>query len=125
MPPKKNPTTGSAVKSKSSAMRQIDDLIGQSEVKDGQKYSQLSMALQKEKLAEFEDKYGKASNLIMIQRNKKALTDARVLTTIFIGIAAGILGFDGPLGVIFYFGVDVVVSLLILVRFGFQPAPYF
>ena len=61
----------------------------------------------------------------MIQRNKKALTDARVLTTIFIGIAAGILGFDGPLGVIFYFAMDILVSLLVLLRFGFMATPYF
>ena len=61
----------------------------------------------------------------MVTRNKKALMDARVLTTIFTGIAAGILGFDGPLGVIFYFGIDFVVSLLILMRFGFKAEPYF
>ena len=83
------------------------------------------MALQKEKLAEFDEKYGQASNMIMIQRNKKSLMDGRVLTTIFTGIAAGILGFDGPLGVIFYFGIDFIVSMLMLFRFGFKAEPYF
>ena len=62
---------------------------------------------------------------MMIQRNKKALMDARVLTTIFTGIAAGILGFDGPLGVVFYFGVDFVVSFAFLFRFAFKAEPYF
>ena len=57
MPPKKNQTTGQAVKSKSSAMRQIDDLIGQSEVPIGQKHSELSLVLQKEKLDEIEETY--------------------------------------------------------------------
>ena len=61
----------------------------------------------------------------MIQRNTKALLDARVLTTIFIGIAAGILGFDGPLGLVFYFAADFVVSLTLLVRFAFKAEPYF
>ena len=61
----------------------------------------------------------------MIQRNTKALVDARVLTTIFIGIAAGILGFDGPLGLVFYFGADFAVSLLLLARFTFKAEPYF
>ena len=42
MPPKKNATTGQAVKSKSSAMKQIDDLIGQSEIPEGEQHSELS-----------------------------------------------------------------------------------
>ena len=57
MPPKKNSTSGQAVKSKSSAMRQIDDLIGQSEVPIGQKHSELSLVLQTEKLKEIDDRF--------------------------------------------------------------------
>ena len=40
-------------------------------------------------------------------------------------MAAGILGFDGPLGVIFYFVCDYVISLILLIRFKFQCRPYF
>ena len=43
MPPKK--AAGGVIKGKSSAMKQIDDLIGQSEVPAGAKHSELSLAL--------------------------------------------------------------------------------
>ena len=88
-------------------------------------HSELSLELQKEKLAGFAEKYGEAHNALMITRNTKALTDARVLTTIFIGIAAGILGFDGPLGIVFYLVADYFVSFLMLTRFAFTAKPYF
>ena len=91
----------------------------------GQKHSELSLALQKEKLEEFEEKYFTANNAMMMNRNTLALTNTRVLCTIFIGIAAGILGFDGPIGILFYFAADVIVSLIMVARFGFQPKPYF
>ena len=53
------------------------------------------------------------------------MTNTRLLTTIFVGMAAGILGFDGPLGVIFYFICDYVISLILLIRFRFKPRPYY
>ena len=62
----------------------------------------------------------------MIQtRNLKALTDARLLTTIFIGVAAGILGFDGLMGIVFWFVADICVSILMCIRFAFRAKPYF
>ena len=51
--------------------------------------------------------------------------DARMLSTIWIGIAAGILGFDGPVGVLFYFAADLVMSMLLVLRFGFNVERYF
>ena len=61
----------------------------------------------------------------MTARNVKALTDTRLLTTIQIGIAAGILGFDGLMGMIFFMIADLFVSLIMCLRFGFIAAPYF
>ena len=49
----------------------------------------------------------------------------RIPTTILIGAAAGILGFDGPLGIVFFFAMNVLISCLLVLRFGFQPRPYF
>ena len=59
------------------------------------------------------------------QRNLKALTDARLLTTIFIGVAAGILGFDGLMGIVFWFATDIAISILMCMRFAFKAEPYF
>ena len=94
---------------------------------DGLQLENLSKELMEEKLRKFKKKYGAESsaNALMINRNTKNLTDLRVLTTIFIGIAAGILGFDGPLGIVFYFAMDYVVSILLILRFGFKARPFF
>ena len=82
MPPKKN--QGSAIKSKpkSSAMAQIDDLIGQSEVPAGEKHSELSLQLQKERQDEIDKKYFGQVYTFQEQRNVKAVADARLFTTI-------------------------------------------
>ena len=61
----------------------------------------------------------------MSARNIKALTDTRLLTTIQIGIAAGILGFDGLMGIVFFCVADLIVSIIMCLRFGFTAAPYF
>ena len=43
----------------------------------------------------------------------------RTLTTIFIGLAAGIIGMNGIMGVIFYFACDLIVGLALAIRFSF------
>ena len=48
----------------------------------------------------------------------------RTVTTILIGAATGILGFDGPIGILFYAVMDVIVSLLLLLRFGCKKEPH-
>ena len=48
-----------------------------------------------------------------------------MLCTIWIGIAAGILGFDGPMGILFYFAADIVVGMLLVLRFGLNVERYF
>ena len=62
---------------------------------------------------------------MILGRNLKALTDARLLTTIFIGVAAGILGFDGLMGIAFWFACDITISIIMLMRFAFKATPYF
>ena len=49
----------------------------------------------------------------------------RLITTILIGVATGILGFDGPLGILFWLATNLVVSFILAVRFGFTAKPYF
>ena len=43
----------------------------------------------------------------------------------FIGVAAGIIGFDGLMGILFYFACDVAVGLFMVAYFLGQPSPYF
>ena len=62
---------------------------------------------------------------MIMGRNLKALTDARMLTTIFIGAAAGILGFDGLMGILFWLSCDVAISIVMLLRFACKATPYF
>ena len=58
-------------------------------------------------------------------RNFRALTNIRTAATVFIGMAAGILGFDGVTGIIFYILADVMVGMLVLASIGLSPEPYF
>ena len=57
--------------------------------------------------------------------NMRSLGEVRTLSTIFIGMAAGILNLDGLSGVLFYFTADVILGLLLMVYFGFKAEPYF
>ena len=126
MPPKKNATTGQSVKSKSSAtMKQIDDLIGQSEVPDDAKNLELSQAQHEEKMKNMKSKYQSFNSSQSMKRNIQAISQMRLVITLCIGVATGILGFDGPLGIIFFFGMNLLVSCVLAVRFGFQAKPYF
>ena len=58
-------------------------------------------------------------------KNDRALTSTRLLTTVCAGVVAGILGFDGAIGILFYLLVDALVGVVLLARFGFQAQPYF
>ena len=57
--------------------------------------------------------------------NMRSLGEVRTLSTIFIGMAAGILNLDGLSGVLFYFTADVILGLLLMAYFGFKAEPYF
>ena len=57
--------------------------------------------------------------------NLRAITGVRTMTTIFIGLAAGIIGMNGLMGVLFYLVVDLIVGLVLAIRFGFKADPFF
>ena len=120
MPPKKRPVAG-----KSSAMKQIDDMIQQSELSSGAEATQISLSLQKERMAELSEKYLESWNPIIQMQNDRTLTSTRLLTTVCAGVVAGILGFDGAIGILFYLLADFLVGVILLARFGFQAKPYF
>ena len=62
---------------------------------------------------------------MMTKRNYVQITNLRALIVICTGLAAGILGFDGPLGILFFLVCNVLTSCLLMLRFGFQAKPYF
>ena len=122
MPPKK--PAKPAVKS-SSTSKQIDDFIGQSEMAEGQEASLIRNELHKERVKELTEKFYDVKSPAVVQMNMRSLTEVRTLSTIFVGMAAGILNFGGLGGMLFYFSVDLILGLMLLVYFGFKAEPYF
>lgn len=53
------------------------------------------------------------------------LEKCRTQTLIFGGITAGVFGFDGLQGMLFYIFLVTFVSVVIALRLGFNPKPYF
>ena len=64
-------------------------------------------------------------NPLIMVKNDRSLNETRLLTTVCAGVVAGILGFDGPIGILFYILVDFIVGFFLLARFGFKAEPYF
>ena len=40
-------------------------------------------------------------------------------------MVAGVWGFDGLMGIVFYFAVDLIVGALICLKLGLRSVPYF
>ena len=83
------------------------------------------MTLKTERQKELKEKFYDVKNPAILMSNIRAITGVRTLTTIFTGLAAGIIGMNGIMGVIFYLAVDLFVALILAVRFGFKAEPYF
>ena len=60
-----------------------------------------------------------------MKRNAQQLVNMRCIVAIMIGVTAGILGFDGPVGIAYFFAINLIVSCWLALRFGFNPKPYF
>ena len=71
------------------------------------------------------EKFFDSKNPMILGNNLRSLTAVRTLTTIFTGLAAGIIGMNGLMGVFFYLLVDIFVGLVLSIRFGFKAEPYF
>ena len=65
MPPKKVVSAAGPIKpapKTSAAMRQIDDILGESELPDGQMSQQISMGIQKKRVEELSEKFFNIDN---------------------------------------------------------------
>ena len=49
----------------------------------------------------------------------------RTLASIWIGVAAGVYGFDGLVGLLFYFLMDLVLGGVMCLSLRFSALPYF
>ena len=78
-----------------------------------------------ERVKELTEKFYEAKNPVILASNLRALVGVRTLTTIFTGLAAGVIGMNGLEGVLFYLLVDLFVGLVLAIRFGFKAAPFF
>ena len=87
--------------------------------------TELSMTLKAERVKELNEKFYDAKNPGVLMTNLRSITGVRTLTTIFTGLAAGIIGMNGIMGVLCYLIVDILVALVLAIRFGFKPDPYF
>ena len=76
-------------------------------------------------MKELNEKFYDVKNPVVLSSNMRAIMNVRTLTTIFTGLAAGLFGMNGLVGVIFYLLVDVLVGLILMARFGFKASPYF
>ena len=123
MPPKTKKAPGAA--KASSTAKQIDDFIGQSELADGEEKQQLTMSLKAERVKELKEKFYEAKNPVILASNLRSLVAVRTLTTIFTGLAAGVIGMNGLEGVLFYLMVDLFVGFVLAARFGFKAEPFF
>ena len=50
---------------------------------------------------------------------------ARTLGTIWIGLVAGVMGFGGMEGILFYLLADMILSLVLIAFMGGKAKPYF
>ena len=85
----------------------------------------MSMSLKAERVKELQEKFYDAKNPVILGSNLRSLVAVRTLTTIFTGLAAGIIGMNGLMGVLFYLAVDLLVGLVLAIRFGFRAEPFF
>ena len=76
-------------------------------------------------MKELNEKFYDVKNPVVLASNMRAIMNVRTLTTIFTGLAAGLFGMNGLVGVVFYLLVDVLVGLILMARFGFKASPYF
>lgn len=122
MPPK---TSSKPKPQGGSTFKALDDFLEKSAANTGELNNaqlQEHKALQSKQLKE---KYFDLVSPQSLQSNLQNLDKCRTQSLVFGGITAGIFGFDGLQGMMFYLFLVAFVSLMIAVRLGFQAKPYF
>ena len=70
-------------------------------------------------------KYFQQKSPNALGRNLGAINQTRTLATIWIGMAAGVYGFDGLIGMVFYLICDLFLSIIMCLHLGMNAEPYF
>ncbi|CDW80179.1 transmembrane protein 93 [Stylonychia lemnae] len=106
----------------SSSFKAIDDFLEKSSSPADVQLTQQHLETQ---LKQIKEKYFEQFSATTLQKNVQHLNNLRTLTLVFGGMAAGIYGFDGLQGMLFYLAMILFVSVVIGARMGFKGQPYF
>ncbi|KAF8105566.1 hypothetical protein N665_0157s0140 [Sinapis alba] len=60
-----------------------------------------------------------------LQKNLKVIQNSRTFLSIIAGVLAGIIGFTGLTGFVFYFVVMLITSIALIAKAGFSADLYF
>jgi hypothetical protein len=71
---------------------------------------------QLEKMNELNEKYINLISLSSVQLNYDSLNRCRVISNIFAGMSAGILGHGAGLGVLWWIGLNAAVGILLYIK---------
>ena len=123
MPPRQ-PGTGPTAK-KSSAFKAVDDFLEKSSAAPGEVLGSQAQEQLAAHNKQIKDKYFEQFSVGAIQQNMQQLEKCRTQTLLFGGMTAGIFGLDGMQGMLFYIALVAFVSLVVALRLGFSPRPYF
>ena len=109
----------------SSAFKGIDDFLEKAQVDATEIDKQQLAAQSDEKAKALKEKYFDQFSPAALTQNLQQLDKCRTQSLIIGGITAGIFGFDGLQGMMFYVFLVLFVSLMISLRLGFDGKPYF
>lgn len=107
----------------SATSKVVDDFLKQSTVPAGHLERIENEKKQREKMKELNEKYMNLISPTSVQLNLDAINRCRVISNIFAGMTAGILGHGAGLGALWWFGLNAAVGLLIylkVVMMGFE-----
>lgn len=100
----------------SATSKAVDDFLAQTTVPAGMLERQENDKKQREKQQELKEKYMTLVAPGSIQLNNESLNRCRVISNIFSGISAGIMGYGGGAGFLWWIGANLAVSILIYLR---------
>jgi hypothetical protein len=111
--------------SKSSAFKGIDEFLEKASEKPEDLQNQKIAADTDASTKALKEKYFDQFSPLALTQNMQALDKCRTQSLIIGGIAAGIFGFDGLQGMLFYLFIVALVSIVIAAKLGFSGKPYF
>jgi hypothetical protein len=108
-----------------SAFKGIDDFLEKASERPEDLQNQKTAIDTEVKVKALKEKYFDQFSPVALGFNMQNLDKCRTQSLVIGGITAGIFGFDGLQGMLFYLFLVVFVSIVIAIRLGFNAKPYF